>query len=78
MNLVRLIRPMVGTASIALMATIGTASAKEFVSIGGGGTGGTFNTMASGVASLLSDAMPDVKFTVEGSAGSTENIRRIG
>ncbi|MGO2147114.1 TAXI family TRAP transporter solute-binding subunit, partial [Halomonas sp.] len=55
-----------------------TASAKEFISIGGGGTGGTFNTLASGVASRMNDTFDDVRFTVEGSAGSTENIRRIG
>lgn len=54
------------------------AHAKEFISIGGGGAGGTFNTMASGVASLVSKNMPDVKITVEGSAGSVENLRRIG
>lgn len=61
----------------AIMST-GVVSAKDFVSIGGGGTGGTFNTMASGVGSLLTKSTKDVKFTVEGSAGSTENIRRIG
>ncbi|MEO1027070.1 MAG: TAXI family TRAP transporter solute-binding subunit [Pseudomonadota bacterium] len=62
--------------SIAFLTT--PALAKDFISIGGGGTGGTFNTMASGVGSLLTKKMGDVKFTVEGSAGSTENIRRIG
>lgn len=63
-------------ATTALLAT--PVSATEFISIGGGGTGGTFNTMASGVASRLSESMSDVKVTVEGSAGSVENIRRIG
>lgn len=52
--------------------------AKEFISIGGGGAGGTFNTMASGVGSLVSKNISNAKFTVEGSAGSVENIRRIG
>ena len=60
----------------ALFAT--PASAKEFISIGGGGTGGTFNTLASGIGSYLTKTISGVKFTVEGSAGSTENIRRIG
>ncbi|WP_413282949.1 TAXI family TRAP transporter solute-binding subunit [Vibrio sp. MA40-2] len=60
------------------LSSVSAVNAKEFISIGGGGAGGTFNTMASGVGSLVSKSIPDAKFTVEGSAGSVENLRRIG
>lgn len=69
---------MLALPAIIAMSSSTVAHAKEFISIGGGGAGGTFNTMASGVASLVSKNMPDVKITVEGSAGSVENLRRIG
>ena len=50
---------------------------REFLSIGGGSTGGTFNTFASGVGDYLSQNIDGLNLTVEGSAGSAENIRRI-
>ena len=56
----------------------GTAFAqRQFLSIGGGSTGGTFNTFASGVGDFLSQNIDGLNLTVEGSAGSAENIRRI-
>lgn len=66
------------TALSLLAATATSVEAKEFISIGGGGAGGTFNTMASGIGTLLSENIDNAKFTVEGSAGSVENLRRIG
>lgn len=50
---------------------------REFVSIGGGSTGGTFNTFSSGIGDYLSQTIEGLNMTVEGSAGSAENIRRI-
>ena len=50
---------------------------RQFLSIGGGFVGGTFNVFASGVGDYLSQQFPNLNITVEGSAGSAENIRRI-
>lgn len=50
---------------------------REFVAIGGGSTGGTFNVFASAIGDIVGRAIDDVNVTVEGSAGSAENIRRI-
>ena len=50
---------------------------RQFVSIGGGSTGGTFNTFSSGIGDYLSQNIEGLNMTVEGSAGSAENIRRI-
>ena len=50
---------------------------RQFLSIGGGFVGGTFNVFASGVGDYLSQQFPSLNITVEGSAGSAENIRRI-
>ena len=58
--------------------TFGVAFAqRQFLSIGGGSTGGTFNTFASGIGDFLSQNIEGLNLTVEGSAGSAENIRRI-
>ena len=59
-----------------LFLSIGLAQ-RQFLSIGGGSTGGTFNTFASGVGDYLSQNIEGLNLTVEGSAGSAENIRRI-
>jgi uncharacterized protein len=50
---------------------------RQFLSIGGGFVGGTFNVFASGMGDYLSQRFPNLNITVEGSAGSAENIRRI-
>ncbi len=50
---------------------------RQFLSIGGGSTGGTFNVFSSGIGDYLSRELPQLNITVEGSAGSAENIRRI-
>ena len=56
--------------------TLGFAQ-RQFISIGGGSTGGTFNTFSSGIGDYLSQNIDGLNMTVEGSAGSAENIRRI-
>jgi uncharacterized protein len=50
---------------------------RQFLSIGGGFVGGTFNVFASGIGDYLSQHFPNLNITVEGSAGSAENIRRM-
>ncbi len=50
---------------------------RQFIAIGGGSTGGTFNVFASAIGDIVGRAIDDVNLTVEGSAGSAENIRRI-
>lgn len=53
------------------------AAQRQFLSIGGGSTGGTFNVFSSGIGDYLSRTISGINITVEGSAGSAENIRRI-
>lgn len=65
-----------GLALVAALAT-GSLAQRQFLSIGGGSTGGTFNTFASGIGDYLSRQIDGLNLTVEGSAGSAENIRRI-
>ncbi len=63
---------------ILVLATAGAGFAqRQFLSIGGGFVGGTFNVFASGMGDYLTQNFPDLNITVEGSAGSAENIRRI-
>lgn len=59
-----------------LLGGLGLAQ-RQFLSIGGGSTGGTFNVFASGIGDYLSQHVSGLNITVEGSAGSAENIRRI-
>jgi uncharacterized protein len=66
--------------ALALVAFVAGGSAfaqRQFLSIGGGFVGGTFNVFASGMGDYLSQRFPNLNITVEGSAGSAENIRRI-
>lgn len=50
---------------------------RQFMSIGGGSTGGTFNTFSSAIGDIVGTSIDELNVTVEGSAGSAENIRRI-
>lgn len=50
---------------------------RQFLAIGGGSTGGTFNVFASGIGDIVGRSISSLNVTVEGSAGSGENIRRI-
>jgi uncharacterized protein len=65
--------------SVALVLALGALALaqRQFLSIGGGSTGGTFNVFASGMGDYLGRQVPNLNLTVEGSAGSAENIRRI-
>lgn len=50
---------------------------RQFLAIGGGSTGGTFNVFSSGIGDIVGRTIDGLNVTVEGSAGSAENIRRI-
>ena len=54
------------------------ALAKKFkAKVGGGPTGGTFNTFANAMAVYLPKNMTDIKVMAVGSQGSVENVKRI-
>ncbi|KMY65575.1 C4-dicarboxylate ABC transporter substrate-binding protein [Desulfocarbo indianensis] len=56
----------------------GAAMAKEYkVKIGGGPTGGTFNTFANAMAVYVPKVNPEVKASAVGSGGSVENVKRV-
>ena len=48
-----------------------------WLSILGGATGGTFSPFAAGIGNVVSKAEPHIKISVEASAGSIENVRRV-
>ena len=57
----------------------GPASAADrFVTVGGGGTGGTYYIVAAAIANLLEKNMPSVKATARISTGTLENTRLVG
>jgi len=67
----------VAIASLALTPG-GTALAKEYKGkVGGGPTGGTFNTFTNAMAVYVPKQLPDVKLTAVGSGGSVENVKRV-
>jgi len=56
----------------------GAAMAKEYkVKIGGGPTGGTFNTFANAMAVYVPKVNPEIKASAVGSGGSVENVKRV-
>lgn len=60
-------------------AATGDASSqkREWISIMGGVIGGSFSQFAGGVSHVLSHKEPHIKISVEASAGSIENTRRV-
>jgi TRAP transporter TAXI family solute receptor len=56
----------------------GSAMAKDYsIKIGGGPTGGTFNTFANGMAVYVPKVNKNIKATAVGSGGSVENVKRV-
>lgn len=56
----------------------GIADAATFkAKIGGGPTGGTFNTFANGMAIYVPKVVPEIKASAVGSGGSVENVKRV-
>ncbi len=48
-----------------------------WLSILGGAVGGTFSPFAGGIGTVVSKAEPNIRISVEASAGSIENVRRV-
>ena len=63
--------------AIACMGLGATAMAETKLKIGGGPTGGTFNTFANGMAVYVPKKNSDVQMTAVGSGGSVENVKRV-
>jgi hypothetical protein len=51
--------------------------AAESIKIGGGPTGGTFNTFANAMAVYVPKKLPDIQASAVGSGGSVENVKRV-
>ena len=70
---------MIGLLAVALIALgITPAPAADYsIKIGGGPTGGTFNTFTNGMAVYVPKANPNIKASSVGSGGSVENLKRV-
>jgi len=68
-----------GLLALAMVALIMTpAMAADYsVKIGGGPTGGTFNTFSNGMAVYVPKVNPNIKASSVGSGGSVENVKRV-
>ncbi len=75
-------RSILSTVSVALvtsvlsMATPASADDPEFLNIGGGPSGGTFNVVATGLGNLMREAFPDSVVGVQ-PGGSGPNLLRV-
>jgi hypothetical protein len=57
---------------------VGPAVAEDYsIKIGGGPTGGTFNTFSNGMAVYIPKVNPNIKASSVGSGGSVENVKRV-
>ncbi|MCF4152576.1 TAXI family TRAP transporter solute-binding subunit [Dethiosulfovibrio sp. F2B] len=63
---------------VLVMSVAGAASAKTFVSLATGGTGGTYYPVGGGLADLISRHLPDVQMTSETGNASVANLNLIG
>jgi uncharacterized protein len=59
------------------LATAPAMAADYSVKIGGGPTGGTFNTFANGMAVYVPKINTNIQLTAVGSGGSVENVKRV-
>jgi hypothetical protein len=68
-----------GLLALAIVALIvPPAMAADYsVKIGGGPTGGTFNTFSNGMAVYVPKVHPNIKMSSVGSGGSVENVKRV-
>ncbi len=63
---------------VCLGLTSAPATAEEYkAKIGGGPTGGTFNTFANAMAIFVPKQNPNIKASAVGSGGSVENVKRV-
>jgi uncharacterized protein len=73
-----LIFGLVAALALGLSMMPASAEAKTYkVKIGGGPTGGTFNTFANGAAVYIPKVNKDIKASAVGSGGSVENVKRV-
>lgn len=64
--------------ALALALAFTPALAADYnVKIGGGPTGGTFNTFSNGMAVYVPKVHPNIQATSVGSGGSVENVKRV-
>jgi uncharacterized protein len=65
--------------AVSLVSISGDANAGDTfkAKIGGGPTGGTFNTFANAMAVYVPKNMKDIKLSAVGSGGSVENVKRV-
>jgi TRAP transporter TAXI family solute receptor len=69
---------LVAALALGLGMVPGAAMAKDYsIKIGGGPTGGTFNTFANGMAVYVPKVNKNIKATAVGSGGSVENVKRV-
>jgi len=69
---------LLATLFVCLGLTSAPATAEEYkVKIGGGPTGGTFNTFANAMAIFIPKQDPSIKASAVGSGGSVENVKRV-
>ncbi len=57
--------------------TAPNSQAREWLSIMGGASGGSFSQFAGAVGRILEQHEPHIKISIDGSAGSIENTRRV-
>lgn len=70
------IRLIIFAAILALFVTPASAE-NNSIKIGGGPTGGTFNTFSNGMAVYLPKVISDLQASSVGSGGSVENVKRV-
>ncbi|MEJ2040037.1 MAG: TAXI family TRAP transporter solute-binding subunit [Desulfosarcinaceae bacterium] len=64
--------------ALALVLAFSPAMAENYsIKIGGGPTGGTFNTFANGMAVYVPKVDSNIQATAVGSGGSVENVKRV-
>jgi TRAP transporter TAXI family solute receptor len=65
-------------AFVGMVFSPGNAAAEAFkAKVGGGPTGGTFNTFANAMAVYVPKHMDNIKISAVGSGGSVENVKRV-
>jgi len=70
---------MILTALIHCHEGVTAESAKPYqLAIGGGASGGIFNLVATGMATVINRYNPDIKASEQGTAASLENVRLVG
>ena len=72
-----LVRSMIFTILCMFLVATSVFSDSIQLKIGGGLTGGTYNSFANGMAVYVPKKVPNIQMTAVGSGGSVENVKRI-